>query len=360
MAQLKRSLMPILFLSAGLCLLAACKPTVDAQADSGVSKPIEESEFCASLKSGKFILPAKPGWWNWCMAPIYDEAGKLHVFVSAIPNDGKWQENSIIQHFTADSVEGPFELVDVPFSSKDTTYHNPQVTKVGDTYVMVYLMNDPAKLPKRVQAVGLATAKSLNGPWTPSPHNPVLKPTDIPSHFRATHASNPTFLVDREGKYRLYYKAISDKIPDFRTICLATADAIEGPYTDHPANPLISYEDIQRDIEDPYAFFYKDTYYMILEDRMDVKGALEGKIGPDSQVESGGLRPGLIYTSKDGIHWGVPEIGYQTNTHYFGGELTRSERPNILWKDGKPEYLFLASHGKNREAGFFLKIGDWP
>ena len=158
-------------------------------------------------------------------------------------------------------------------------------------------MNDPAKLPKRVQSIGISTASSLNGPWTPSPHNPILRPTDIPSHFRATHASNPTFLVDREGRYRIYYKGISDKQPAYRTINLAMADSITGPYLDdHEVNPIISYEHMKRDVEDPYAFFYNDTYYMILEDRMDVKGALEGDRGPRTEIEAGGMRPGLLYT----------------------------------------------------------------
>jgi len=319
---------------------------------------IGESRFCASLKAGKYILPAKEGWWNWGMAPIYDESGKLHIFNSSIPKDGNWVVDSIIQHFTADSVEGPYELVDVPFSSEQTTHHNPQISKVGDTYVLIYLMNDPAKLPTRVQAIGISTASSLDGPWTASPHNPVLKPTDIPANSRATHASNPTFLVDREGKYRIYYKGISDSANAYRTINLAIADAITGPYTDHDANPLISYESIERDIEDPYAFFYNDAYYMIVEDRMEIKGALEGDCGPSAEIPAGGMRPGLLYTSKDGIDWGIPETGYETNEHYFGEELSRSERPHILWKDGKPEYLFLANHGSN-EAGFYLNIGEW-
>lgn len=331
---------------------------MNADASPNALKPIGESRFCASLEGGKFILPAKEGWWNWGMAPIYDETGKLHIFNSSIPNQGNWVVDSIIQHFTADSVEGPYELVDVPFSSEDTTYHNPQISKVGDTYVLVYLINDPDKMPERFQSIGISTAASLDGPWTASPHNPILRPSNLPSHFRATHASNPTFLVDREGKYRIYFKGISDRTPAYRTISLAIADSITGPYEDHEANPLISYEDWERDIEDPYAFFYNDTYYMIVEDRMDIKGALEGDRGPSSEIEAGGMRPGLLYTSSDGIDWGIPEIGYQTNAFYFGQKLSRTERPHILWKDGEPEYLFLANHDSN-EAGFYLKIGEW-
>ena len=174
------------------------------------------------------------------------------------------------------------------------------------------------------------------------------------------HASNPTLLVDEDGKYRIYYKSMTDKYDgaSYREISLAISEHIEGPYKNHPDNPLISYEHLGLDIEDPYAFYYKGTYYMIVEDRMAVRDALEGNPLPASEIRPGGNRPGLIYTSKDGINWGTPEIGYQTNTFYFNEELSRTERPHILWKDEKPEYLFLANHG-SREAGFFLKIENW-
>jgi hypothetical protein len=164
--------------------------------------------------------------------------------------------------------------------------------------------------------------------------------------------------VDEDGKYRIYYKSISDRTPPRRTISLAIADQIDGPWVNHPDNPLISYEHLGLDIEDPYAFYYKGSYYMIVEDRMAVRDALEGHPLPDNQIKPGGNRPGLIYTSKDGINWGRPEIGYQTNSFYFKEELSRTERPHILWKDDEPEYLFLANHG-SREAGFFLKIENW-
>jgi hypothetical protein len=97
---------------------------------------------------------------------------------------------------------------------------------------------------------------------------------------------------------------------------------------------------------------------MIVEDRMGVKDALEENPISHHLIKPGGNRPGLIYSSDDGIHWGRPEIGYQTNSFYFDQELSRTERPHILWKEGNPEYIFLANHG-SREAGFFLKIRDW-
>jgi len=319
---------------------------------------VEESSFCKSLVPGNYILEAEDGWWNWCMAPIYDENGMLHVFMSSIPNNDSWSKASKIVHFVANSPEGPYHFVDTTFSSKTATYHNPQISKVGDTYVMVYLWKPHTT---RYQEIGIATTKSLDEPWKESPLNPIITASGKEaSGANRIHASNPTFLQDADGKYRIYYKSMTDKSTPhrYREISLAISDNIEGPYVNHPDNPLISYADKSIDIEDPYAFYYKGIYYMIVEDRMGVKNLLEGNPIPTAEIKPGGNRPGLIYKSKDGIHWARPEVGYNTNTYYFGQALSRTERPHILWKDGKPECLFLANHG-SKEAGFFLRIEGW-
>ena len=336
-----------------ICLLLQWAVTPSARGQEG---PIAESAFGKSLVAGKFILPAKEGWWNWGMAPIYDEEGRLHIFNSSIPYKGKkgmgyWQSKSIINHYIADSVEGPFELVGTPFASEQRTYHNPQISKAGETYVLVFLWKSVEEGSK--QSIGMATAPSLNGPWTENENNPIIRPTAGTPN--ANHASNPSFLVDRDGKFKIYYKSMSED-SKFREISMAIGDELEGPYVDSPDNPLISYKHIERDIEDPYAFFYRDTYYMIVEDRMDVASWISGQ--PSTNPRPGGKRPGLLYKSKDGLEWGVPELSYNTDAHYFDRELSRSERPHILWKDGHPEYLFLANHGSN-EAGFYLKIEGW-
>ena len=338
-----------------LCLLALSFASV-CLGQNQQQEPIKESSFGKSLVAGKFILPAKDGWWNWGMAPIYDEQGRLHIFNSSIPYKGEkgmgyWQSKSIINHYVADSIEGPFKLLGTAFSSDQRTYHNPQISKAGDTYVLVFLWKSVEK--GSLQSIGMATAKSLDGPWTEHKDNPIIRPTAGTPN--SAHASNPTFVVDREGKFRIYYKSMA-KGPKFREISMAISDKLEGPYVDSPKNPLISYKQFGRDIEDPYAFFYRDSYYMIVEDRMDVASALNGE--PSKNAKNGGNRPGLLFKSKDGIDWGRPELSYNTDAHYFGRELSRSERPSILWKDGKPEYLFLANHGSH-EAGFYLKIEGW-
>jgi len=316
---------------------------------------IKESAFVKSLVPGPFILPSPEGTWTWGMAPIYDEEGKVHIFNSIIPlKGGSWIKNSKIVHWVADKPEGPYTLLGDVFVSDEASYHNPQISKVGDTYVLVFLFNRHSDENGSKQEVGIATAQSVMGPWTESPHNPIIKATAE----NGEHASNPTFVVSPNGQFRIYHKTMTMQDGSkLREISLATSDQIEGPYSVSEKRPVISYANKGIDIEDPYAFCLNGMYYMIVEDRQNVKGLLEGDaLG---KARPGGLRPGLIYQSQDGIDWGVPKVGYQTNEIYFGHELARSERPSILWKDGKPEYLFLACHDDDSTAGYILKINGW-
>lgn len=72
-------------------------------------------------------------------------------------------------------------------------------------------------------------------------------------------------------------------------------------------------------------------------------------------------RSGLIMESDDGVHWSSPLIGYENANHYFHDGRNRFERPQILMKNGKPEYLFLAVQGGkyNTSTGGILKIDGW-
>ena len=324
-------------------------------------KQLKVSSFCESLEPVHRILE-DPGWTNWDMAPIYDESGNVHLFVGRWPRDGDWLVNAQIVHAVADKAEGPFVVLDTVFQNDTITYYNPQINLVDGLYVMVYAYKERS-LPRMNQQVGLATSSSLEGPWEPSPHNPVLFPSGIPGTFDCMHASNPSFHKDTDGKFRIYYKSASDQpgAPFIRTISLAISNNIEGPYIPHPDNPLISYAEYGLDVEDPYNFFYKGKYYMILEDRMDVASTYTDTPADPDTVRPGGWRPGLIYESEDGVHWEDPEIGHMTNAFYFNEPLKRIERPHILWKDGEPEYLYMSLAGGKYDlaSGAILKINNW-
>jgi beta-xylosidase len=115
---------------------------------------------------------------------------------------------------------------------------------VGVVYVLVFLLNRHREANGSKQEVGLATAKSLDGPWTESPLNPVIPASGKMDGANINHASNPTFVAAPDGKFRIYYKAMTDRHTRKqagREICFAVSDKIEGPYVNYEHNPVISY-----------------------------------------------------------------------------------------------------------------------
>jgi len=290
---------------------------------------------------------ADPDWYVWDCGPIYGEEGKVHAFIGRWPKESRmagWLTDAEIAHAVADRPSGPYRLAgtvlagrkEVPWA--DSVF-NSTIHKVGDRYALFFAghsqQDDNLK-----QQIGLAVADSLNGPWRSVTDRPIIPFSGKPGSWNCLHASNPAFLRHPNGQYWVYYKGISDTAkPPLRTIGLAIADELEGPYRDYPGNPLISYVERGVDIEDPYAFHYSGRFYLIMEDRL---GVARYNSGPYSSRRAGGIRPGLLYESRDGIRWGQPKVAYWTSDHYFGGPRVRMERPQILWKNGQPDHLFLA------------------
>jgi len=184
---------------------------------------MEESALVKSMSPGPFILPSPEGTWTWGMAPIYADEGKVHIFNSIIPKNGKWSKHSKIVHWVSDKPEGPYTLLGDVFTSDSAAYHNPQISKVGDTFVLVYLLNRYKDENGSKQEVGIATAESLMGPWTESPHNPIIKATAN----NGQHASNPTLIVAPDGQLRIYHKTMTTfEGQVYREISLATSNNI--------------------------------------------------------------------------------------------------------------------------------------
>jgi hypothetical protein len=125
---------------------------------------------------------------------------------------------------------------------------------------------------------------------------------------------------------------------------VAFADKIEGPYERFRENPIIDFSKQNTEVEDAYVWFEKGKYHMLMRDM--------GVIDP---------RVGLYLSSSDGLNWSDPQLGYDKSPVYFGGEVERFERPQVLMKDGKAEYLFCALKGgsHNTSTGAVLKIGEW-
>lgn len=323
------------------------------------------SLFSQSLQPLGRILESK-GYYVWCCAPIYDENGKVHVFYSRWPEKykmGGWINKSEIAHAVADSPEGPYTYVETVLAPRPgyfdaTTCHNPHIQYLNGTYYLFYMGNsDGSVYTKRI---GLAKAKSLNGPWIRS-DKPVLEAGDE-GQWDDCNTTNPAFLLHPDdGKAWLYYKSWNKEdykkqkgaIRANRKYGLAIADEIEGAYKRYEKNPVIDFSAYgeNKQVEDAYIYVENGKFKMLMRDM----GYFDHSVG-------------LIFTSEDGLNWSEPQIAW------FGAEAYldeppapshlkrygRFERPQLLMKNGKPEYLFSAVQGGQYEtsSGFVFKINE--
>lgn len=340
-----------------LFLLVLVNISAPAQHKS-LTDNFESSEFCNALSPVGRILKMQ-GWNVWGCSPIWGDDGKVHVFFSRWPGEhDNWLTKSEIAHAVADKPEGPYKFVGTVLKGRGTGYwdahtiHNPTIQKVGNKYVMFYIGNnlDVAK-EKNIhhsgtQRIGLAIADDLNGEWTRiSDKEPILEVSKDKKDWDSYLTTNPALLQHPNGEYWLYYKAWDKYNDNMRKMGIAIAKNIEGPYKKIKANPVVSFANMKpkKQVEDAYVFNYKNKFYMVMRDM----GVFHPHVG-------------LILESEDGIKWSAPKLGYKTSADYFGGKIERLERPQILMKDGKPTYLFLALMGGkyNTSSGAVLKIDN--
>jgi len=323
----------------------------------------KKSEFSKKLKPIGRILEEE-GYYVWCNTPIYGEDNKVHVFYSRWPEQygmGGWIHKCEIAHAVADSPESEFRHVKTVLNPREgffdvTTCHNPHIQKVNGEYCLFYMGNSNSKT--NTKRIGLATSKSLNGPWKRM-DKPLLETGPV-NAWDDHCTTNPAFLVHPNGEYWLYYKSWNDEeyklskdksIRGNRKYGLAIANKINGPYIKHEKNPVIdfSYLGNNEQLEDAFVWFENGKFKLIARDMRVFNHEF-----------------GLIFESEDGIHWEEPEIAYFQTNYYFNqppapkhlNRYGRFERPQILMKNGKPEYLFTATQGGkyNTASGYILKI----
>ncbi len=326
------------------------------------TEPVE-SDFARHLKPVGRILEEE-GYYVWCNSPIYDEEGKVHVFYSRWPEKygmGGWIHQCEIAHAVADSPESQFTHLETILAPRTgyfdaTTCHNPHIQKVDDLYCLFYMGNSNGKT--NTKRIGLATTVSLNGPWK-RPDKPLLEVGE-PGAWDDHCTTNPAFIKHPNGEYWLYYKswntkeyedAAGQRIRGNRKYGLAKAKSVTGPYNKYENNPVIdfSYLGNNEQLEDAYVWHENGKFWLIARDM----GFFNHNYG-------------LIFHSDNGINWSQPEIAYYETDHYFQqppkpkhlNRYGRLERPQILMKDGKPDYLFTTSQGGKYEtaSGYVFKI----
>jgi hypothetical protein len=325
--------------------------------------PLPMSPFSQRLRPMGRILEEK-GWYVWCNAPIFGPDGRTHVFFSRWPADrgmGGWLNRCEIAHAVADQPEGPYTVLGPVLQPRGgdfwdaTTCHNPHIQRVGDQYALFYLGTSNGKTDTK--RIGLATAPSLDGPWTRR-DEPLLLPG--PADAWDDHCTtNPALVLHPNGEYWLYYKAwntadyVNGRPPirGNRKYGLAIAKSLEGPYEKHPANPLVDFSGLgeNRQCEDAYVWRENGTFWMIVRDM----GVFNHEVG-------------LIMHSNDGITWSAPEVAYLDAASYIElpprprhlNRYGRFERPQLLLQDGRPAYLFVTAQGGEHQTstGFVFRI----
>ena len=294
----------------------------------------------------------EPGWDIWGSSPIRDDEGRIHLFCARwpgrIPFDDAWRRDSEIAHYVADKPEGPFQYVSTVGKGSGkgwnaVGYHNPNIRKVGDRYVLVFIANDGGPKHGPNQRIGMMVADSLNGPWklVPDETRPLLSPPDdkaIWCHESGCGVNNPSLLAHPNGKFYLYFKSMSGPRPEGKvSMGVAIANKLEGPYV-IPKVPITAND---RTIGDGYAFLWKGHVCLMTTDN-------------HGMLERGG---GLLWVSKDGVTFeGKPLPGFHNLRQFYLKEQlpkdikhhytaqVKFERPQILiGRDGEPECLYCPS-----------------
>ncbi|MEM1011727.1 MAG: glycoside hydrolase family protein [Planctomycetota bacterium] len=352
------------------------------------------SEFCRSLEPVGRILE-DPEYNVWGCSPIYDDDGRVHVFFARWKNvyhhEG-WVTACEVGHAVSrepDRPGGPYDVLKpalVPAGNPESeggqgnddawdadSIHNPTVHRVGDQFVLFYMgatcrpagctrdmlvgmSRDEVKpyfhRTVATKRIGMAIADSLNGPWRRVSDQPILT-VGADGAWDDYVVSNPAFCPTPDGSFRLYYKgwnrSDNDRGHSNRKYGFAEATELTGPYTKHNTNPVIDFSHLHEDMqcEDAYLWHGDGHYHAVLRD-----------MGFYNQEY------GLKFKSRDGIAWGDPEVAFLDAPSYFNEAMPgldregRFERPQLLMRDGRPEYLFCAYRGGryNTSSGVVLRV----
>ncbi|MEW6357274.1 MAG: glycoside hydrolase family protein [Planctomycetota bacterium] len=324
------------------------------------------------------LLPAPVGggfamgnYWVWCGSVIRGEDGRYHMFASRWPRalafSPHWLTNSEIVRAVSDTPEGPYQFAEVVLPVRGAGYwdglmtHNPTIHKSGNTYLLYYTgttytgdiptpdAQEKHGSPKVIEAranqcIGLATATSVQGPWTRR-DKPILPPR--PSKWDALMTTNAAPCVYDNGKILLVYKAVGHP-KDLLRMGAAGADHFEGPYERLCDEPIFRFDKTNDHVEDAYLWRAGDHFELIMK---DMRGGICGE-----------ARAGIHAASTGGVHWTIsdPPKAYSLTVKWDDGSTTTQghlERPQLLIQDGRPTHLFAAT--ADGPGGFNNSTRTW-
>lgn len=307
------------------------------------------------------------GYWIWDPSIIRGDDGLYHMFASRVPQGipfhPGWLTDSEVVRAISKTPEGPYEFAGVVLPKRGSEYwdgrstFNGRVTKCGDTYLLFYTgvthplgdvtpgepfpVSDPRCIVARSnKRIGVATAKSPDGPWTRQA-TPVLPVK--PESFYSFLTSNAAPIVQEDGSTYLMFKSRSHIGNSHSQMFIGVARARHylGPY-EVEKEPIFDTTSGD-EIEDPYVWMEDGQYWMIAKDM--------------TGIHCGEAYAPLIVSSPDGIHWNMKEARkfFSRDITWSDGsvqELGNLDRPCFLIEGGKPTMACFAASthhfGSNR------------
>lgn len=321
-------------------------------------RPFRERIQSVPLENGL----AMEDYWVWCGSPALGEEGRYHLFASRWPKSvcfaPNWTSNSEVVRAVADRPEGPYEFQEVVLPPRPgywdaTMTHNPTIRRHGNDWILYYtgvrlvqpdgsdappqadLNEDDYKRAWLSKRIGIATAKSIAGPWTRR-DAPILETRAGKWDTDITSNAAPTIRPD--GSAILIYKSSNGRMergPEAPLkLGVAIADHWSGPYRRGRETPLDEFNGPATDIEDPYVWWQDDHFEAIFKD-------MTGDICRE-------YHGGIHAWSSDGINWQLADapLAYSRTLKWEDGSETiqgQFERPQLLIQNGTPTHLFAAT-----------------
>lgn len=296
-------------------------------------------------------------YWVWCGSVIKSDDGLYHMFASRWPKElpffNGYKVASEIVRAESESPEGPYVFKEVVLPDRGSKYwdgrmtHNPVIRKYNGKYLLYYIggtyngtkpvekdfHNTDEGLNTKIDkcyksiCIGLATSDTVYGPWERM-DSPILSPRK--DQWDNTIVTNPAPCFIPDGSVKLYYRT---NTPEGLRIGMAEAKSYNDSYERHVNRPVLILENSQY-VEDEFVWWNGSRFEMIAKD-------MDGSI-------TGELHSGVHAYSSDGIHWEVAKEpkAYSRTIKWSNGDVTTQgclERPQILFENGKPAFLFVAT-----------------
>ncbi len=305
----------------------------------------------------------------WCGSPILGEDGRYHLFASRwskAVSFFNWATHSEIVRAVSDTPAGPYRFEEVVLPVRGEEFwdgrvtHNPAIRKHGDQYLLFYTgttfrgprhESSPDRFKLTDQWVeawnhkrcGMLVADSVYGPWKRA-DAPILETRS--GEWDAVITSNPAPCVHEDGRLTLIYKSTHVRHTTGPFAGRFHLGCAKAPHWSEPlqraGDGLIRIKGSDdHHLEDGFVWWNGEGYELIAKD-------MTGEICGEAQAAIHAFSP-------DAVNWEVaPQSkAYSRTVTWDDGEqttLSKLERPQILFEQGKPAMLFAATLFKSDDG----------